>query len=616
MKLKTMFRAMGAKDVALDKEKRTLEFPFSSEYPVDRWFGEEILSHEVGSADLSRLNDGHPLLWNHKSDTVIGVVETAELRGDKRIWAKVRFSQNAKAQEVIQDIEDGILKNVSFGYQIKEMKLTKKADKGDQDQYTATKWLPFEVSIVSVPADPTVGIGRADGDEEREVRIINEQARSLGEKRAMDDEQKKAEAARVEAAEKQIRTDAAKAERLRTSAIMSLCEKFKMPDLARELIDGDKTIEQAREAVLEKMGSVQKPVTERDADIGLTQREIKEFSFMRAIRALVPHASKADIEAASFEREVSDAASKRSGKTPQGILVPFEVLRHQTVQKRDLLAGTASAGGYAVATDLMGFIDLLRNKSVVQRLGAQVLNGLQGNISIPKLTGAATAYWIAENAAPTESQQTLGQVAMSPKTVGAYTDISRRLLIQASVDVENMVKGDLAKVLALAIDAKSLYGDGSSNTITGVRSATGLNTADFAAADPTFAEIISMESKVAADNADVGTLKYAVNALGRGALKSTEKFSSTGQTIWEQGNTVNGYACEVSNQVSLLSTVDQDYWFGNWADLILGFWSGLDIMVDPYTGSKEGTVRVVCLQDVDCAVRHGESFCYGNKTIA
>ncbi|HLE57546.1 MAG TPA: phage major capsid protein, partial [Rhodothermia bacterium] len=95
-----------------------------------------------------------------------------------------------------------------------------------------------------------------------------------------------------------------------------------------------------------------------------------------------------------------------------------------------------------------------------------------------------------------------------------------------------------------------------------------------------------------------------------------EKFSSTGQTIWEQGNTVNGYACEVSNQVSLLSTVDQDYWFGNWADLILGFWSGLDIMVDPYTGSKEGTVRVVCLQDVDCAVRHGESFCYGNKTIA
>jgi HK97 family phage major capsid protein len=307
---------------------------------------------------------------------------------------------------------------------------------------------------------------------------------------------------------------------------------------------------------------------------------------------------------------VSDAGAKAAGKASRGIFVPGEILR---ANKRDLTAGTNNAGGFAVATELMAdsFIDMLRNRAVAIRAGATVMNGLSGNVAIPKQSAAATAYWVAESGAPTESQQTLAQVTLSPKTVGAFTDFSRRLILQSSVDVENMVRRDLSSVLALAIDTAALYGTGSNNQPTGLKNISGINTKDFAATNPTFAEVVGIETEVATDNADIGSLAYLVNPAQRGAFKTTEKASSTGQFIWEPGNTVNGYRTEVSNQVTA-----GDVWFGNWADLMIGFWSGLDLMVDPYAGATSGTVRVIALQDCDIAVRNAVSFCYGNASIA
>ncbi len=105
-----------SEDTAFDEvEDRTYDFPFSSEQPVARYFGNEILSHEKGAADLSRLNDGAPLLFNHNPDRVIGVVERAYIDDDKRRgYARVRFSRNEFAQEVLRDVRDGIIRNVSF----------------------------------------------------------------------------------------------------------------------------------------------------------------------------------------------------------------------------------------------------------------------------------------------------------------------------------------------------------------------------------------------------------------------------------------------------------------------------------------------------------------------
>jgi HK97 family phage major capsid protein/HK97 family phage prohead protease len=580
-------------DFTVSDDERSIEFPFSSEFPVARYFGNEVLSHDERSADLTRLNDSAPLLFNHDPDRVIGVVERAWIDGKKkRGYVNVRFSRNAFAQEVLADVRDGVLRNVSFGYAINDME-----QRGSGD-FVATSWAPYEVSVVSIPADPTVGVGRsfeadpaapaASPTPETEPEVPMENTPDIS-------------AVRAEAA-----AEAAKAERARISGITALADKHGMTDLGRQLIEGGRSLDEARAAVLEKIGAKVEPVGEKATDIGMSAKEVREFSFQRAINALANPQDRKLWEAAAFERECSEAAAAKAGKSAQGIMVPNEVLR------RDLTVGTASAAGDLVGTDFRpgSFIELLRNRSALAGMGVSSLTGLSGNVAIPRQTGAATAYWVAESGSPTESNQTVDQVNMTPKTVGAFTDYSRRLMLQSSIDVEQMIRQDLATVLALEIDRVGLYGLGNSNQPLGIKLTTGINTVDFGAATPTYAEVVDMESQIAADNADIGAMAYLLNASLRGALKTKDKGTDTGAYVFEPGGTINGYNAVVSNQVA-----SGDVFFAVWSQLIMGMWSGLDLTVDPYTHSTSGTVRVVALQDVDFAVRHPEGFCRGNNTL-
>jgi HK97 family phage major capsid protein/HK97 family phage prohead protease len=574
----------------IDDEDRTLEFPFSSEYPVARYFGNEILAHTREAVDLTRLNDGAPLLFNHDPDKLIGVVERAWVDEDqKRGYARVRMSRNPFAQEVMNDVRDGVLRNVSFGYAINDME-----QRGED--FIVTRWSAHELSLVSIPADPTIGVGRS-----MDAPIAATAASSVPPSTDMEDNTTDLMAVRAEAA-----SEAAKAERTRISGITAITEKHGMADLGRQLIESGRSLDEARAAVLDQLGAKAQPVSESAGDIGLSATETREFSFQRAINALANPGDRKLQEAAAFERECSEAAAQRAGKVAQGIMVPSEVLR------RDLTVGTASGAGDLVGTDFRpgSFIELLRNRSALAGLGVTSLSGLSGNVAIPRQTASATAYWLAESGSPTESQQTVDQVNLSPKTVGAFTDYSRRLMLQASIDVEQMIRQDLATVLALEIDRCGLYGLGNTSQPLGVKLTTGINTEDFGAATPTYAEAVSMESKIAADNADIGAMAYLMNATMRGNLKTKDKGTDTGAYVFEPGGTVNGYNAVVSNQVE-----SGDIFFAVWSQLIMAMWSGLDLTVDPYTHSTSGTVRVVALQDVDFAVRHPEGFCRGNNTL-
>jgi HK97 family phage major capsid protein/HK97 family phage prohead protease len=568
-------------------QDRTYEFPFSSEFPVARYFGNEILSHEADAANLNRLNDGAPLLFNHNPDKVIGVVERAYIDGKRRRgYARVRFSRNAFAQEILSDVKDGVLRNVSFGYSIDKME-----ERGSGD-YVATAWSPYEISVVSVPADPGVGIGRSfEADTPAASAAPSPDPIPLMETATPD-------LAVVQA-------EAAQAERSRISDITALCDKHGMADLGRQLVESGRSIDEARAAVLDKLNIHQETVTMQAADLGLSEKESRNFSFIRAINFLANPTDRSAREAAAFEIEASDAAAAKLGRQSRGITIPQDVLR------RDLNVGAATAGGNLVATELDAgsFIDLLRNASALDQAGATVLTGLTGNVAIPRQSGAATAYWVAESGSPTESQQTVDQVSLTPKTVAAFTDYSRRLMLQSSIDVENMVRNDLARVLALKIDLAGLYGTGSNSEPLGLKLTTGIGTENFAAAAPTFEEVVALESDVATANALLGSPVYLMNAAMRGGLKTTKKDAGSGMFIME-GNEVNGYRGVLSNQVAA-----GDLWFGNFADLIIGYFSGLDIMVDPYSNSTSGTVRVVAMQDVDIAVRHPESFSRGADTL-
>ena len=582
-------------------DERSMEFPFSSEYPVARYFGNEILSHGMESANLSRLNDGAPLLYNHDPDRMIGVVERAWVDGEKkRGYAKVRFSRNKFAQEVLQDVRDGILRGVSFGYSIDKMEER-------EDGLVATNWSPYEVSLAVIPADPTVGVGRSLEIDDSDVNV--------GVDRSLENVDSDIETAASTASPvntvtevmestttdvEVIRSEAVEAERTRIASINKLGERHNLSDLARELISGGQSVDEARAAVLEKIGTqpVEHSITAND--IGLSDKETRRFSFVKALNYLSNQGDAQARRDAAFEIEVGETAAKQYERSSNGIVIPNEVLR------RDLVVGTPTAGGDLVDDVLLAgsFIDLLRNRLSIAQAGATMLTGLQGNISIPRLTSSATAYWIGENSAPAESQQAIDQVNMTPKTVGAFVDYSRRLLLQSSIDVEGMVRNDLARVIALEIDRAAVYGTGSSNQPQGLTNVSGIGSETLTSFG-TFAEYIAMETDVAAANADAGALRYIINASARGALKSTEKASNTAQFVYENDQ-INGYPVIVSNQLA-----NNDALFGDFSMFVMGMWSGLDLTVDPYAGATAGTVRVIALQDIDFAVKQPGAFCLG-----
>jgi HK97 family phage major capsid protein/HK97 family phage prohead protease len=568
-----------------------LAFSFSSEQPVERWFGTEILSHQAGAADLARLNDGAPFLWNHDRDAVIGVVQQASFGDDRRGYAKVKWSRNAMAQEKRQDVEDGILRNVSFAYEINDVE--------ERDgTMLITRWTPLEVSLVSIPADNSVGLGRSMDEPIPSLPDVEQSPAA--------DEMEAPEAPAPTVDMEVVRSEAVKAERDRIASITALGERHEMPDLARQLIDGGKSLAEAREAILDQLGTrstMQQPIANVDLttnDVGLSEKEAKRFSFVRALNYLSNQGDANARRAAEFEIEVGKAAAEKYERSSNGIVVPNEVLR------RDLVVGTPSAGGNLVASELLSgsFIELLRNRMAMMQAGVTMLTGLQGNISVPRQTSAATAYWVGEGSSPTESQQAIDQVNMTPKTVGAFVDYSRRLLLQSSIDVEGMIRADLARVIALELDRAAIYGTGSSSQPLGLVNTTGIGSQTISTFG-TFAEYIGMETDVATANADAGSMRYIINAAARGALKSTSIVGTEARFVYENDE-INGYPVIVSNQLTT-----NDALFGDFSQFVVGMWSGLDLTVDPYAGATAGTVRVIALQDVDYAVRQPAAFCYG-----
>jgi HK97 family phage major capsid protein len=604
----------------VNQDARTVALTFSSEEPYDRWFGVEILDHSKKAVMLDRLNQGGPLLVGHNPDDHVGVVEEARVGSDRRGRAVVRLGKSARAQEIFQDVADGIRRNVSVGYRVHQMVLEKsdKTEAGEINTYRVTRWEPLEVSLVSVPADNSVGVGRAsDLERDYDTEVIDPNAI---ETRAADpapeihpkETTPMTEQINIEEVQKKARD----AEQKRIREITAYGEQFKCAPEAKKAVEDGLGVDEFRAQVLERMGKL-KPV-ETNPEIGLTKKESGNFSFIRLIRHLANPGDARLRDQAGFELECSRAYADRIGRSPQGLWVPPDVLC------RDLNV-TDATGGYTIATNLLAqsFIDLLRNRMITINAGATVLSGLVGDVAIPRQSGGATAYWVADGSPVTESTQAFEQVSLQPRTVGGFTDITRKLMLQSSIDIEALVRRDLAAVLGLAVDLAALHGSGSGNQQpTGIAGTSGIGSVACGTngGAPLYADIINLETEVAADNADIGTLAYVTNAKVRGKLKQTQKVATYGNDfIWEKGSApgegeLNGYRALVSNQVS--STLEKGssgavcsaIFFGNWADLLLGFWSGVDILVDPYTASSSGIVRVVALQDVDVAVRHAESF--------
>jgi HK97 family phage major capsid protein/HK97 family phage prohead protease len=574
----------------LDEENRRVRIGVSSEEPVERSFGMEVLGHSAGDINMEFINSGRaPLLLDHDMTKQIGVIEEFKLdETAKRTTAVVRFGKSALAREVFEDVKDGIRMNISVGYRIDKLERYEK----DNETYYKAQWTPMEVSSVSVPADQSrlVGVGRSKDKQNNniEVKLMENEKKqdiNLDEVRAQTVEDAKAEFKR------------------NSKEIIDLAVKHNKRDLADKAISDGISVAEFRGILLENISN--NTPLETPSEIGMTKEEVREFSLVKAIRAMANPSDRKAQEDAAFEFECSREAARQYGKDAQGIMLPSDVLGRWS--KRDINTGDDST---LVSENYLSgsFIDVLRNSSSVLAAGATTLNNLQGNVVIPKKTAAASAGWIAtEGNAASESEMTSGSVTMTPKVVGAFTDATRLLLQQSSLDIENLIRDDLTKSIATAIDLGALAGSGSSGQPTGIKNTSGINTTTFAAANPTFAEIIAMESEVANDNGLVGNLGYICKPSDYGTLKTTSKDSGSGMFVVEPDGRMNGYNVVRSNQVTA-----GDFYFGNFADLLVGFYSGLDITVDPYSLSNTGSIRIVALQTMDVAVRHAVSFCVSN----
>jgi len=577
----------------IDIENRTVDLAFSSETPVERWFGEEILDHSSSSVRLGRLSNKAPVLLDHRHSDQIGVVETVSIDSDRIGRATVRFGQSDRASEIFKDIQDGIRTKISVGYRIHKMTLEDPS--ADVEVYRATDWEPYEISVVSVPADDAVGVGRSADDKENEI-LINYEERAMEETNTPITETATTPTVNV-AAERQA---GEKHERARVQDILKLAREHGQDDLAERFIEQGRSAGDFKDVVTtiaEQSASVRddSPVSE----LGLTDTETRQFSLMNAIRASVS----GDWKDAEFERECSLEISDKLGRDARGFFVPMEV------QQRVMNATTGAA---VIGTDHLAgsFIENLRASSVVGAAGATILPGLVGNVDIPKQTGSATFGWLADDANATLSDATLGSVSLTPKTIGGAVAMSRRLLKQSSPAIEQLIQNDLAIGAALAIDLAALEGSGAAGQPTGITNTVGVNTQAIAAAlgtgYPTWDELVGFESAIAANEALMGALNIVTTSAIRGGMKTTPKDAGSGLFLMEGGQ-ANGYNVSISNQLTANRII-----MGNFNDVLIGMWGVLDIMPDTAAKAAAGGLVLRAFQDVDIAVRHAQSFCINN----
>lgn len=641
-----------------DKEKaRTYEVAISSEEPVERYFGIEILSHDKDAVDLSRLSDGrHPLLVNHSTDDQIGVVESARLDDDKILRGDVRFSRSARAQEIEQDVGDEIRTLISVGYEIISVQEKKTRDDGTVETrdltgeelaiemrskygsdwnraapqtradssdklpvYVVNRWRPFEVSVVPIPADVRVGVGRAAGvgagnHDDNDDNTAERTGDDLGENQ---ETPKPAETIKQisQKGERKMETPSGKeAEEKRRNEILEIGERYakyiKTTDIS-EALRADWSPDKFRDLVMDRMETQH---TKRDAgEIGMTQKEVRQYSFGRAIVA----AMTGDWSKAGFELEASRAVEKQFGMTAQGFLLPIDYLNRG---RRDFNMGTATEAGNLRETmlDVAGYTDVYRANMVLGGMGIRILSGLSGNVDIPKKAVASTLGMLAERGSASETNPTTGKATLSPKRVGAYVEPSKQSIIQSAIALEPMLRDDLVTGAAVLMESQAINGVGSNNEMTGIRTTSGIGTVVGGTNGLALAwsHLVDLESACANVNAEPGLRAgYVTNTKVRGKGKQVTK-STYMPFLWVDGATpFNGYRVGVTNNVpsnltkGTSTTICSSILFASdWSMGVLGLFGAPDVTVDPYTLADTGGVRITLNQYADFVVRRAEAF--------
>lgn len=566
--------------------EKAVRLSVSSEEPYLKWCwdaeakdyvrGYEVLGHQPGEIDFSRMKGGLVIQDGHYGKQ-IGIIDKPEVK-DGKLCGEVRFGHSQDAQDCKADALDGIRKNMSVGYFVKEYKRDGMAADG-YPIFRAVKWTPFEGSFVNVPADTSVGVGRSLKMEATEITAATAKKETS------------------EMNEEQIKAAIAAAVKENTDASLKRVE----------------ALEAELKALKEKKPETPAPAPTRQFDEHDQRTILAKYDILRAIRSLAGIRN----TDAGYERELSDEIAKKCGKQAQGFFVPDCVL----ARAFDV---TTNAGNL-VATDTLfaEMVPALVEKTVLGELGARVISGLVGDVEIP-VADKASAYWVtSEGGNTTETTPQIGQKSLTPHTVGAFTDITRRLMLQSGISAQAFVAAALRSALSRKIEEAAFAGTGSSGQPTGLDHASNVHTIA-SATNPGLAKLLEFVTAIDEDCASGSAMKWAgkpsvwaalaggldIRELERDATGGAkEKYAAVAHPralLDTDTNTCQGYGFCKAN----LAPAKWLY-FGDWTRLILAFWSGVDLTVDTSSLSKSGGVRLVALQDMDICVSQPKAFSRG-----
>lgn len=595
-----------AAELKVDGGDRTVRLSFSSEIPVlrDTPMGPayEVLGHDPSEVDLSRLNSGSaPVLKDHRRDvdSMVGTVVSAQIEG-RRGRAIVRLSDTAEGNSMLSRIKAGEVQSVSVGYAVHELKQA--GEHGGYPVLRATKWEAVEVSLVAVPADPTVGVGRSlSGGSPASLPHIPKGSTMTTPTTTA--QQQTAPA-----------SSSVNAERRRASEIAAMGRSFNMPseDVETAIAEG-MSVDAFQRSILDDMGNRDAPPTRSKMGMPAIALAERSYSLSRVAHAQIT----GDWAQAGFEREVSQELRGQIGRSASGTYVPTAALAGRA------LVTTATAPSL-IGTQQMhdAFVDVLKPQVRVMELGATVLPGLIENVSIPRQTAGCSAQWIAEDSEAAESSPAFDAVTLTMHQLSAHTRISRRQLKQSLPAVDQILTNDLRAQIAVALDKAAIAGTGTGSEPTGILNISNIGDVAMGANGDfvTWAILMELVSMVESANVDPASLGFLSNLKVKGWLMSSPRVAGTDTMMLDpdaaataEGLRLAGYKARFSGNVpSDLAKGDGEglsaVIFGAWADLLIGQWGGIDLMVDDATEAAKGNVRLVAHSEWDIAVRHAESF--------
>lgn len=628
-------RAEGAEDDGFIR----IDMSFCSDTPVRQyWWGvgmvEEVLEHSDAAIRLDRARQMCPVRATSHWGEIVGVVEpdTFRIEGGK-LRGTIKFSRNSEyAKGVAGDLVDEVLGNVSIQYEVHRAVLARPGTDEELPLYRVVDWELYHVAIVGEAADVSVGVGRSK-DADPPLRSIpveippEMQARSgvPGRGVVMPEIVEITPEARAG-----IVKDAQAAERSRQTEIRKIADRFRNTEaiqtLATKALEDGMSADDFRREAFDciEPGARTRATDDSPAELGLGRRDIRDFSLVRAVHALAAGKFR---QLAPHEAALSETIAQKLGREPKGMYIADDVLndpgfiRRPGRAFRTVVTSTTTGADLVPTQHLAGsFIEYLYEKSTVLAAGATVIDGLVGDIDIPKRTGTATLGFTDENVDGSEDGTTgFGKVSASSKLLTGWVPLTRKMLMNGVPGVDNLVRMDLVGGVGRMISKVALTGAGGGTIPLGIQNLVGVNSVALGlnGGPPIWDLPVLMEQEVAADNADEGALAYMVNAKTRGAMK--RQFIGVGsETVWDRrgGETpLNASRAFVTNQLPSNLTKGASVGvcslgvYGNWAELLLLFWGALDIMPDPYALAKSGGLRLHVYRDMDVAVRHVESFC-------